>query len=146
MARSQDYEPSSIAEVREDVDTYLASGGTDGLFQRKGMPVVLLSTIGARSGKLRRTPLMRVEHNGEYAIVASSYGADRDPAWYHNVKADPHVQLQDGAVHGDYLAREVTGAEKATWWQRAVAAYPPYAEYQAGTDRVIPVFVLTRAG
>ena len=145
MARSQEYEPSSIAEVREDVDAYLASGGTDGIFQRKGMPTVLVSTVGARSGKLRRTPLMRVEHDGEYAIVASSYGADTHPAWYHNVKADPHVQLQDGTVCGDYLAREVTGAEKAAWWDRAVTVYPPYADYQAGTDRVIPVFVLTPA-
>src|SRR4029079_9630536 len=97
---------------------------------------------GARSGQLHRIPLMRVEHAGRYAIVASKGGAPEHPLWYHNLKANPHVELQDGSVTRDYLAREASGAERAAWWERAVAAYPDYAEYQTRTDRVIPVFVL----
>ena len=104
--------------------------------------MVLLTTRGVRSGKLRKVPLMRVEHDGAYAIVASLGGAPKHPVWYHNVVADPHVELQDGTVTGDFQAREVTGEEKAVWWERAVAAYPDYAEYQRKTDRQIPVFVL----
>jgi deazaflavin-dependent oxidoreductase (nitroreductase family) len=107
------------------------------------MPVVLLTTIGAKSGKLRKTPLMRVEHDGEYAVVASLGGAPKNPVWYYNIVANPHVELQDGTESGDYQAREVSGDEKAIWWQRAVAAYPDYADYQRKTDRAIPVFVLT---
>jgi deazaflavin-dependent oxidoreductase (nitroreductase family) len=107
------------------------------------MPVVLLTTIGAKSGKLRKTPLMRVEHNGEYAVVASLGGAPKHPVWYFNIVKNPRVELQDGTASGDYDAREVSGDEKAIWWQRAVAAYPDYADYQRKTDRAIPVFVLT---
>ena len=110
----------------------------------KGKPVILLTTIGAKSGKVRKTPLMRVEHNGEYAVVASLGGAPKHPVWYFNVKKNPRVELQDGPVNGDYVAREVIGDEKATWWERAVEAWPDYAEYQKKTDRQIPVFVLTR--
>ncbi len=109
-----------------------------------GMPVVLLTTKGNKSGKLRKSPLMRVEHDGEYAIVASLGGAPKHPVWYHNVKAEPLVELQDGTEKHDYVAREVTGDEKAVWWERSVAAYPDYADYQKKTDREIPVFVLSR--
>jgi deazaflavin-dependent oxidoreductase (nitroreductase family) len=120
----------------------MQSGGTRGV-ELKGMPVVLLTTIGAKSGKLRKTPLMRVEHNGEYAVVASLGGAPKHPVWYFNIVKNPRVELQDGTASGDYDAREVSGDEKALWWQRAVAAYPDYADYQRKTDRAIPVFVLT---
>jgi deazaflavin-dependent oxidoreductase (nitroreductase family) len=109
----------------------------------KGMPIILLTTVGAKSGKLRKTPLMRVEHDGEYAIVASLGGAPTNPVWYYNVAKNPRVELQDGRVTHDYDAREVFGDEKAAWWERAVAAFPDYAEYQEKTDRQIPVFVLT---
>jgi deazaflavin-dependent oxidoreductase (nitroreductase family) len=108
----------------------------------KGKPLILLTTVGAKTGKIRKTPLMRVEHEGQYAIVASLGGAPKNPVWYHNVKAHPMVELQDGDVTKDYEAREVVGDEKAVWWERAVAAYPDYADYQKKTDRQIPVFVL----
>jgi len=120
----------------------MESGGTKGM-EMRGMPVILLTTIGAKTGKIRKTPLMRVEHDGQYAIVASLGGAPKNPVWYYNVKAHPQVELQDGTVSGDYEAREVFGDEKASWWERAVAAYPDYADYQTKTDRQIPVFVLT---
>lgn len=121
----------------------MESGGTEGTLMQ-GKPVILLTTVGAMSGKLRKTPLMRVSHNGEYAIVASLGGAPKHPVWYHNVKANPRVELQDGAETHDYEAREVFGDEKAVWWERAVQAWPDYANYQKKTDRQIPVFVLTR--
>lgn len=132
---------------REQADTYMKSGGTEGT-QLQGKPVILLTTVGAKTGKLRKTPLMRVEHDGQYAIVASLGGAPKNPVWYHNVVKNPRVELQDGTVTGDYDAREVFGDEKAIWWQRAVAVWPDYASYQTKTDRQIPVFVLTpvRAG
>ena len=120
----------------------MASGGTKGT-ELKGRPVILLTTVGAKAGKIRKTPLMRVEHNGEYAVVASLGGAPKHPVWYHNIKANPQVELQDGEVTKDYTSREVSGDEKATWWERAVATWPDYAEYQKKTDRQIPVFVLT---
>lgn len=119
----------------------MASGGTEGT-EMQGMPVVLLTTVGAKTGKLRKTPLMRVEHEGQYAIVASLGGAPKNPVWYYNVVANPDVELQDGTQTFDLRAREVFGEEKALWWDRAVAAYPDYADYQAKTDRQIPVFVL----
>jgi deazaflavin-dependent oxidoreductase (nitroreductase family) len=106
------------------------------------MPVIVLTSRGTQSGKIRKTPLMRVEHDGSYAIVASKGGAPEHPVWYYNVVSDPHVELQDGPVRQDMSAREVTGAEKETWWERAVAAYPDYADYQKKTDRQIPVFVV----
>lgn len=108
----------------------------------RGMPVIVLTTLGARSGKIRKTPLMRVEHHGSYAVVASLGGAPRHPVWYHNLTADPRAELQDGPVRRDMTAREVTGDEKALWWERAVEAYPDYADYQEKTDREIPVLVL----
>jgi deazaflavin-dependent oxidoreductase (nitroreductase family) len=120
----------------------MESGSTEGA-EMKGKPIILLTTIGAKSGKIRKTPLMRVEHGGEYAIVASLGGAPKNPVWYYNIKAHPQVELQDGADTKDYEAREVFGDEKAAWWERAVKAWPDYAEYQTKTDRPIPVFVLT---
>jgi len=135
------YAPSPEQWVRDQVEEYESSGGTRGTTLR-GLPVVVLTTVGASSGLVRKTPLMRVEHEGRYAIVASQGGAPKHPSWYRNVVADPHVELQDGPVRQDMTAREVTGEEKAQWWARAVQAYPPYAEYQEKTDRQIPVFVL----
>ncbi|MDL2075882.1 nitroreductase family deazaflavin-dependent oxidoreductase [Streptomyces sp. GXMU-J15] len=146
MPLEGEYEPSPTRWVREQVELYESSGGTEGTTLRDtGLPVVLLTTRGARSGKIRKTPLMRVEHKGRYAVVASQGGAPRHPVWYYNLKADPRVELRDRTEQWDMTAREVTGAEKAEWWERAVAAYPPYADYQKRTDREIPVFVLERA-
>ncbi|MEU9080213.1 nitroreductase family deazaflavin-dependent oxidoreductase [Kitasatospora sp. NPDC004745] len=146
MPLEGEYEPSPAQWVREQVELYEGSGGTQGLTLRDtGLPVVILTTRGARSGRIRKTPVMRVEHEGRYAAVASKGGSPRHPLWYFNVTSDPHVELQDGPVRQDMTAREVTGQEKAEWWERAVAAYPPYAEYQQKTDREIPVFVLEPA-
>lgn len=143
MPLEGEYEPSPTGWVREQVELYESSGGTQGTTLREtGLPVILLTTRGAKSGKLRKTPLMRVEHEGRYAAVASVGGAPKHPVWYFNVQADPKVELQDGPAKQDMTAREITGAEKAEWWERAVAAFPPYAEYQKKTDREIPVFVL----
>ncbi|MFI6854084.1 nitroreductase family deazaflavin-dependent oxidoreductase [Streptomyces sp. NPDC050416] len=143
MPLQGEYEPSPTQWVRKQVELYESSGGTQGTtLQGTKMPVVILTSRGARSGKLRKTPVMRVEHEGRYAAVASLGGSPKHPVWYFNIKADPHVELQDGPVKQDMVAREVTGREKAEWWERAVAAYPPYADYQKKTDREIPVFVL----
>lgn len=145
MPLNGEYAPSPWDWSRENAEKIMASGGTEGT-EMKGMPVVLLTTLGAKTGKLRKTPLMRVEHDGQYAIVASLGGAPKNPVWYYNVVKNPRVELQDGTVTGDYEAREVFGDEKAQWWERAVAAYPDYADYQTKTDRQIPVFVLTPLG
>ena len=138
-----EYEPSQEKWVRDQVELYESSGGTKGTTLR-GMPVVVLTTVGAKSGKLRKVALMRVEHDGDYAIVASLGGSPKNPVWYSNVVKHPVVELQDGPEKWDMVAREVFGVEKAEWWERAVAAYPNYAEYQTKTDREIPVFVLER--
>lgn len=142
MPLTGDYEPSTSDWARENAELYMASGGTEGT-ELKGKPVILLTTLGARSGKIRKTPLMRVEHDGEYAVVASLGGAPKNPVWYHNVKRHPRVELQDGTRTGDYEAREVFGEERELWWERAVDVWPDYADYQRKTDRRIPVFVLT---
>jgi F420H(2)-dependent quinone reductase len=142
MPLTGEYEPSALDWSREQAEKYMESGGTEGT-ELQGKPVILLTTIGAKSGKLRKTPLMRVEHDGEYAIVASLGGAPKNPVWYHNVKKNPRVEVQDGPTTADYEAREVFEDEKAVWWERAVAVWPDYAEYQKKTDRQIPVFVLT---
>jgi deazaflavin-dependent oxidoreductase (nitroreductase family) len=142
MPLSGEYAPSALDWSREQAEKYMSSGGTEGT-EMQGKPVILLTSIGAKTGKLRKTPLMRVEHDGQYAIVASLGGAPKHPVWYHNVKKNPRVELQDGAVTGDYDAREVFGDEKAIWWERAVQAWPDYAKYQTKTERQIPVFVLT---
>ncbi len=141
MALEGTYELSPVDWVREQTEKILANGTTDGV-HIQGRDVVLVTIRGAKSGKLRWVPLMRVEHDGTYAIVASIGGAPKHPVWYGNVKAEPHVELQDGTVKREYMAREVSGEEKAIWWERAVAAYPSYADYQQKTERVIPVLVL----
>jgi deazaflavin-dependent oxidoreductase (nitroreductase family) len=141
MPLEGEYQPSTAEWVRNQVEQYENSDGTEGTTLR-GMPVIVLTSRGARSGKIRKTPLMRVEHDGRYAVVASKGGAPTHPVWYYNLVADPHVELRDGPAVSDMVAREVTGDEKAEWWDRAVAAYPDYADYQRKTDRVIPVFVL----
>lgn len=142
MSLSGEYEPSPSKWVRDQVQEYEASGGTTGTTMR-GMPVIILTMRGAKSGKRRKVPLMRVEHMGEYAAVASKGGAPRNPTWYSNLVADPRVEVRDGTVVRPMTAREVTGEEKAIWWERCVAAFPDYADYQVKTERPIPVFVLT---
>jgi deazaflavin-dependent oxidoreductase (nitroreductase family) len=143
MPLQGEYAPSKSDWARKQAELIEDSGGADGTTMR-GMPVVVLTTIGAKTGKLRKTSLMRVEHEGEYAVVASLGGAPKHPQWYWNLVANGHVELQDGPEKHDYLAREVTGDEKAIWWARSVEAYPPYADYQLKTQRQIPVFVLER--
>jgi deazaflavin-dependent oxidoreductase (nitroreductase family) len=138
-----DYVPSPAKWVRDQVELYEGSGGTEGTTMR-GLPVILLTTKGAKSGNIRKTPLMRVEHAGSYAVVASQGGAPKHPVWYFTLLASPEVELQDGPSRWDMVAREVIGEEKAIWWARAVEAYPDYADYQAKTDRQIPVLVLER--
>ncbi len=139
-----EYEPSPAKWVRDQVELYESSGGTEGTTM-KGLPVVVLTTRGAKSGKLRKSPLMRVEHDGAYAAVASVGGAPAHPLWYHNLVADPRVELQDGPKRQDMVAREATGEEKAQWWARSVEAFSPYADYQEKTDREIPLFILEPA-
>ena len=148
MALEGEYEPSPQKWVRDQVDAYESSGGQRANTLRDtGLPVVVVTTRGNKSGRLRKTPLMRVEHDGEYALVASKGGAPEHPVWYYNLKADPDaVTIQDGPEPFDAHVREVSGDERAQWWERAVAAYPPYAEYQTKTDRQIPVFVASRRG
>jgi len=146
MSVDAEYEPSSSKWVRDQVAEYEGSGGTQGTTLRDtGMPVVIITNQGAKSGKIRKTPVMRVEHDGTYAAVASQGGAPTHPYWFHNLVTHPRVTVQDGAVKREMIAREVSGAERDEWWERAVAAYPPYADYQKKTTRVIPVFVLEPA-
>jgi deazaflavin-dependent oxidoreductase (nitroreductase family) len=128
---------SYVADMVEKIEQ---AGTTSVIEQGKG--VVLLTMRGAKSGKIRKVPLMRVEHDGVYAVVASLGGAPKHPVWYFNLKADPRLQLQDGDVTGDFVARELDGEERDLWWNRSVEAWPDYAEYQTKTERVIPVFVL----
>ena len=145
MPLEGEYEPSTIGWVREQVEAYEASGGTRAYTLRDtGLPVVIVTSRGAKSGKIRKTPLMRVEHDGRYLAVASQGGAPTHPVWYHNLTADPHVELQDKGEKWDMTARLLSGDERSQWWERAVAAFPPYAEYQRKTEREIPVFLLER--
>lgn len=141
MPLTGEYAPSPTEWVRKQAELYESSGGTEGTTMR-GMPCVLLTTRGARSGTLRKVPLMRVEHDGAYAAVASLGGAPKHPVWYFNLRANPRLELRDGTTVQDMEAREITGEEKAQWWQRCVDAFPDYADYQRRTDREIPVFVL----
>lgn len=142
MPLEGEYEPSPVGWVREQVELYERSGGTEGTTLREsGMPVIVVTNRGATSGKLRKTPLMRVEHDGVYVLVASQGGRPEHPQWYWNLRADPRIELQDGATKRDMVVREVTGDEKRPWWDRAVAVFPPYADYQERTDRQIPVFL-----
>lgn len=140
MTLSGEYEPSPEQWVRDQVEKYESSGGTEGTTLR-GVPVVVVTSVGAKSGKLRKNPLMRVEHDGAYALVASQGGAPSHPRWYHNLVAHPTVEIQDGPDRRAYSVRLVDGAERADWWGRAVEVWPAYADYQAKTEREIPVFV-----
>ena len=146
MSVEGEYEPSPAQWVRDQVAEYEASAGARATTLRDtGLPIVIFTTRGNRSGKVRKTPVMRVEFNGEYALVASKGGAPNHPVWYYNLLANPDdVMLQDGPEPFDVVVRQISGDERAAWWERAVAAYPPYAEYQLKTEREIPVFVATR--
>jgi deazaflavin-dependent oxidoreductase (nitroreductase family) len=141
MPLQGEYEPSSAEWARDQVDEYERSGGTSGTLLR-GVPVVVITSLGASSGKLRKNPVMRVESDGVYAAVASKGGAPESPAWYRNLVEHPLVELQDGPSKSDYTAREASGDERELWWKRAVEVWPAYADYQTKTDREIPVFVL----
>lgn len=142
MPLEGEYAPGKWERAREQAEAFEKSGGRErGTMQ--GYPIVLITSVGAKSGKLRKTPLIRVEHDGQYLAVASVGGAPTNPAWYWNLKQNPHVELQDGADRRDYDARELTGAERDPWWQRAVEVFPQYARYQEQTERLIPVFLLT---
>jgi len=136
-----DYEPSTSSWSRKQAELYESTNGEQG-GDLRGRPVIVLTSVGARTGKLRKTALMRVEHDGIYAVVASLGGAPKHPVWYYNLKKNPHVELQDRETKRDYVAREVVDDEKAVWWGRAVEAWPDYAKYQTKTERQIPVFVL----
>ncbi len=137
-----EYEPSPSAWVRDQVAEYEASGGTRAnTLRQTGIPVIVVTMRGRKSGKVRKIALMRVEHEGCYAIVASMGGAPTNPQWFANLLADPNISIQDGAVARDFVVREISGDEKATWWQRSVDVFPNYAEYQAKTDRQIPVLL-----
>ncbi|MGY1760913.1 nitroreductase family deazaflavin-dependent oxidoreductase [Geodermatophilus sp. SYSU D00779] len=147
MPLQGEYEPSTEAWVREQVERYEATGGREANTLRDtGIPIAIFWTRGAKTGKVRKNGLMRVEHEGAYAMVGSQGGAPKDPAWVANLRAHPdQVTVQDGPEPWDGVAREVTGEEKRQWWERAVAVYPEYERYQQRTDREIPVFVVERA-
>jgi F420H(2)-dependent quinone reductase len=144
MPLQGEYEPSSAKWARDQVEEYESSGGTRGT-ELRGVPVVVITSVGSRSGKLRKNPVMRIEHDGVYAAVASKGGAPEHPAWYRNLVEHPLIELQDGPAKGDYLAREASGEERERWWNRAAEVWPDYAEYQTKTDRQIPVFVIEPA-
>jgi deazaflavin-dependent oxidoreductase (nitroreductase family) len=141
MPLTGEYQPGTSSWSRKHVEEYEATNGQKA-GDLRGHPVVVLTTVGARTGKLRKTALMRVEHEGLYAVVASLGGSPRNPKWYYNLQANPHVELQDGAMKLDYLAHQAFGEEKVSWWTRAVDAFPDYAGYQKKTSRQIPVFIL----
>jgi len=146
MAIDGKYVPSTAAWVRDQVEAYEGSGGTQGTTLRDtGLPVVIVTNRGAKTGAVRKTPLMRVEHDGEYLAVGSKGGAPQNPVWVYNLRANPDVEVQDGPDKQALTARELAGEEREQWWERAVAAYPPYAEYQQRTSRLIPLFVLEKA-
>jgi len=141
MPLQGEYEPSPSDWVCEQVEKYERSGGTEAT-ELRGVPVIVVTSVGSKSGKLRKNPVMRVEHDGVYAAVASQGGAPTHPVWYHNFKANPLVEVQDKTVKKDYRARELAGEERALWWGRATQVWPDYDQYQTKTDREIPVFVL----
>jgi deazaflavin-dependent oxidoreductase (nitroreductase family) len=146
MPLTGEHVTSKHADWAQDQIDKIVDAGTTEVADIKGMAVVLITYRGRKTGKLRKLPLMRVEHDGVYAAVASKGGAPQHPGWYTSIRDEPHVELQDGTVTRDYIAREVSGEEREIWWKRSVAAYPPYAEYQVKTDRLIPVFVLEPTG
>lgn len=141
MPLTGEYEPSTSEWARKQAELFEATNGQEANTLR-GRPIIVMTSVGAKTGKLRKNALMRVEHDGDYAVVASKGGDDKPPTWFYNLLANPHVELQDGAVKRDYHARELSGDERATWWERAVATWPDYANYQTKTDRQIQVFVL----
>lgn len=141
MPLEGEYAPSSAKWVRDQVEEIESSGGEKGTVLR-GVPVIVITSMGSESGKLRKNPVMRVEHDGSYAAVASKGGAPEHPAWYRNLVEHPLVEVQDARHKGDFTARELSGDERAQWWERALAVWPDYADYQTKTDRQIPVFVL----
>jgi deazaflavin-dependent oxidoreductase (nitroreductase family) len=143
MPLSGEYAPSTTDWARKQAEAYEASGGEQASDMR-GMSIIVLTSVGAKTGKLRKTALMRVEHDGQYAVVGSLGGAPKHPLWVYNLRSQPLVELQDGPEKHDYIAREPEGDERKIWWERAVESFPNYAEYQKKTERVIPVFVLTR--
>lgn len=146
MPLQGEYAPSTSDWARSQAETYEATDGQEaGTLRDTGLPVIVLTSVGAKSGALRKTALMRVEHEGQYAVVASLGGAPKHPVWYFNITKHPHVELQDGAERHDYDVRELDGTERDAWWARAVEAFPPYADYQRKTERVIPVLLLTRS-
>jgi F420H(2)-dependent quinone reductase len=144
MPLTGEYAPSTSDWARKQAEKYEATGGAEAN-DIMGKPIVVLTSVGAKSGLLRKTPLMRVEHDGEYAVVGSLAGAPKNPVWVYNLRKNPLVELQDGELKQDYTARELSGAERELWWQRAAAAFPQYEEYTKKTDRLIPVFLLTPA-
>lgn len=141
MPLTGEYAPSPSDRARVQAERFEASEGREANTLR-GVPIIVLTSVGARTGAIRKTPLMRVEHDGRYAVVASMGGAPKHPVWYHNLVAHPRVELQDGAVKREYDARELTGDERAEWWARAVSVWPDYDAYQERTERLIPVFLL----
>jgi deazaflavin-dependent oxidoreductase (nitroreductase family) len=146
MPLTGEYEPSSSEWVRNQVETYEKSGGTEAnTLPDTDMPVVVVTYLGRKSGKIRKIALMRVEHDGEYALVASKGGAPENPEWYYSLRDNPTVMVQDGPEPHDFTVREIDGDERDQWWERSVAAYPSYADYQVKTDRLIPVFVAERS-
>ncbi|MGH2513767.1 MAG: nitroreductase family deazaflavin-dependent oxidoreductase [Candidatus Limnocylindrales bacterium] len=143
MTLKGEYAPSTVDWAREQAELYEQSGGAEAT-TRHDRPIIVLTSVGARTGKLRKTALMRVEHDGEYLAVASLGGAPTHPVWYYNLKKNPHVELQDGPDRAGYVARELEGDERLPWWDRAVEAFPDYAVYQTRTERLIPIFLLSR--
>ena len=144
MTLSGTYEPSPSDWVREQVEKFEASNGQEAN-TLNGDPIVVITSIGAKSGKLRKNPVMRVERDGTYVAIASKGGAPEHPEWYYNFVEHPEVELQDGSEKHTYIARIAQGEERADWWAHAVATWPTYGEYQEKTDREIPVFLLERA-
>jgi deazaflavin-dependent oxidoreductase (nitroreductase family) len=142
MPLTGEYEPTPSDWVREQVETYERTNGAEAnTLLDTGIPIIVVTTMGKNSGKLRKFALMRVEHDGEYALVASMGGAPQNPSWYHNIVAEPMVMIQDGPAPSDYTTEIVDGDERRTWWERAAAVFPTYDKYAVKTERIIPVFV-----
>lgn len=142
MTIDGEYVPSPAGWVRDQVETYERTGGKEGgTLRDTGLPVIIVTTRGHKTGTVRKIPLMRVEHDGEYALVGSMGGAPKNPVWVYNLRADPKATIQDGPEPFEAEVREITDDERATWWERAVAAFPPYADYEKRTERTIPVFI-----
>ncbi|GGM97816.1 deazaflavin-dependent oxidoreductase (nitroreductase family) [Actinoplanes campanulatus] len=144
MPLTGEYAPSTSDWARNQAEKYEATGGAEAN-DILGKPIIVLTSVGAKTGLLRKTALMRIEHEGEYAVVGSLGGAPKNPVWVYNIRKNPLVELQDGSLKQDYTVRELSGEERDTWWKRSVEAFPNYADYQTKTDRQIPVFLLTPA-